>query len=339
MWTLWPALTLQRMATGEKYAQKGEVVLDAETVSQIEGVVKVTAWRAHPETGQRFAVVETLTTLVDPKPWAALPLPTENTLPLSEEGAVDSLSQDQIRPWLLPPIFERLRTGQDQFLAELRPAAALFLRFSGLDYDTDETAGAKLDTFIQWVQHTVARYEGYLIQLTIGDKGSFLYAAFGAPAAHQDDAARAVAAALDLRTIPPALDFITSIQIGLGRGQMRTGAYGSQTRRTYGVIGDAAILAHRLMLVAGQGQIRCDYNTYHATRNHFAFDLLPSLRVKGKADLIQIYQPLGPLEKQESTVQVSLPVSQAIVGRQAELAQIEGAVAARRRWGKPDSAD
>ena len=52
------------------------------------------------------------------------------------------------------------------------------------------------------------RYEGTLIQLTIGDKGSYLYAAFGAPLAHEDDTARAAAAALELRAPPGALGFV-----------------------------------------------------------------------------------------------------------------------------------
>jgi tetratricopeptide (TPR) repeat protein/class 3 adenylate cyclase len=307
--------TLQRMASGEKCAAKGEVVLDAATLTGLEPWLSIKEWRSPPDSEYRFAIIAALTGAVDPQPWPALPL-------------ASALSEDQLRPWLWPAVYERLQGGQAQFLAELRPVAALFLRFGGLDYDADETAGVKLDAFIQWVQHTVARYEGNLIQLTIGDKGSFLYAAFGAPLAHQDDAARAVAAALDLRRPPASLDFISAIQIGLGRGQMRTGAYGSQTRRTYGVIGDEAILAHRLMLVAGPGQIRCDHSTFQATRNHFFFDTLPSLRVKGKAELVQVYQPLGPVEKKEGPGHTLSPGSQMMVGRQAELERINQATAA-----------
>ena len=98
--------------------------------------------------------------------------------------------------------------------AELRPATALFLRFGGLDYDGDEQAGERLDAFVRWVQSVLARREGTLIQLTTGDKGSYLYAAFGAPLAHDDDPARAVAAALELRAPPPDLAFVAPIQIG-----------------------------------------------------------------------------------------------------------------------------
>jgi len=212
--------TLDDMAAAGKQAGREEVVVAAEIVAQSGGRMTVAEWR-QDETGGRFAVVTGLAEPVAGAPWPDL--------------AVDKLTETQARAWLLPPVYERLQSGQGEFLAELRPAVALFLKFSGLDYDRDEAAGEKLDAYIRWVQHTLARYEGSLLQLTIGDKGSFLYAAFGAPLAHDDDPARAIAAALALQALPPALDFISPPQIGLGRGQMRTGAYGSHTRRTYGL--------------------------------------------------------------------------------------------------------
>ena len=46
------------------------------------------------------------------------------------------------------------------------------------------------------------------MQVSIDDKGSYLYAAFGAPVTHEDDTERAVSAALDIsrsqrRACPP----------------------------------------------------------------------------------------------------------------------------------------
>ena len=98
--------------------------------------------------------------------------------------------------------------------------------------------------------------------MTVGDKGSFLYAAFGAPVAHDNDAVRAVQAGLELISPPAALHFITETHIGIAQGQARTGAYGSTTRRSYGVISDDAVLAARLMDAAPSGEIRCAYSVY-----------------------------------------------------------------------------
>ncbi len=50
-------------------------------------------------------------------------------------------------------------------------AIPCFLKFSGIDYDHDVDAQAKLDAFIHWVQTVLAHYEGYLMQLTMGNKG------------------------------------------------------------------------------------------------------------------------------------------------------------------------
>lgn len=122
----------------------------------------------------------------------------------------ESLTEVQVRPWLLPPVYERLSRGQEQFLAEFRLAVPLFMRFSGIDFDGDDDAVQKLDAFIKRVQNILAYYGGYLIQLTIGDKGSYVYGAFGAPLAHHDDPARAVAAALELRSVSETFQILGS---------------------------------------------------------------------------------------------------------------------------------
>ena len=152
----------------------------------------------------------------------------------------------------MPPVYARIKEGQS-FLAELRPrVTSLFLRFTGLDYDGDDSAGEKLDAFICWVETVISRYDGYLIQLTVGDKGSYLYASFGAPVAHEDNAVRAVAAALDLRAKATSFEGIDEVQIGLSAGTMWTGACGGAGHRTYGVMGNETNMAARLMQRARQ---------------------------------------------------------------------------------------
>jgi class 3 adenylate cyclase len=191
----------------------------------------------------------------------------------------------------LPPIYERVRDGKSEFLSELRPTAVVFLAFAGIDYNTDEQAGAALDAFVRWVQAVLSHYDGALLQVSIGDKGSYLYAAFGAPIAHEDDAARAVAAAVDLRS-PPELHGVSSIQIGVAYGQMRAGAYGGAAQRIYGVQGDKTNLAARLMQAASAG-ILCDEATFSAAQARWTFEALPAIAVKGKAQPVAIYRPLS----------------------------------------------
>jgi class 3 adenylate cyclase len=192
---------VDRVAAAEQQLQRGEVAAGAEAVERLSSQAVIQEWRADAS-GEHFAVVTDLTEPVLPTPWPEVP----------------ALSAEIARDWLLPPVYQRLQRGEGEFLAELRLAVALLLKFSGIDYDGDDEAAKKLDAYIRWVQTVLARYGGYLIQLTIGDKGSFLYAAFGAPLAHDDDPVRAVAAAMELRDPPGELDYIDGVQIGLTQG-------------------------------------------------------------------------------------------------------------------------
>ena len=213
----------------------------------------------------RFAVVSNAET--DPvPPWPGL-FPNE-------------LPNSACRPWLLPAVYERVRDGKSEFLAELRPAAALFLGSSGIDFDADREAEATLDTFVRWVQAVVARYGGSLLQVTIGDKGSYLYATFGVPVAHKDDAKRAVAAALELRSPSPHDSSITGIRIGVAYGQMRAGAYGGPQQRTYSVQGTRTNLAAHRMRHAEE-EILCDEAIFLAARTIVSFEPMPPIPAKG----------------------------------------------------------
>jgi class 3 adenylate cyclase/tetratricopeptide (TPR) repeat protein len=295
--------TLQRMALAEGAAREREVLLDAPVVASAPDELVVTEWRTHPETGDRFAVIAHSLTSVQPAPWPDLPMGT--------------LDEAQIRPWVLPPLRKRLAVGHERFLADLRSTTALFLKFSGIDYDGDDAAGWKLDAYTRWVQEVVDRHGGSLIQLTTGDKGSFFYAAFGAPVAHDDDVARAVKAALSLQTPPEEFEFITGTQIGLAQGQARTGAYGSRARSSYGVIGKDVVLAARLMEAAPPNEMRCSYDVYRHVRNQIAFESLLSIRVKGKAELVRVYRPMGAQTQKDRP-----GTEDKMVGRQAEVAQL-----------------
>ena len=242
---------------------------------------------------------------VAPNPWPALP--------------ADALTDEQVRPWLLAPVYERLRIGNGDFLAELRPAVAVFTRFDGIDYENDAEAGAKLDAYIRRVQAILARYGGTLIQVTLGDKGSYWYAAFGAPIAHEDDAARAALAALEIRAID--LPFIQASQLGISQGQMRSGAYGSDDRRTYDMLGDEVNLAARLMQAATTSQILVSARVRNATGNAFNWQELPAIQVKGKTRPIALHA-LQSANTRPGMRLLEPRYALPMVGRAAQLIQI-----------------
>ena len=230
--------TVARLAMGEHLATRGEVLIDAPTAEALASRATLTEWRT-AESGERFAVLSAL-------------LAASGFL---APGIPSLIPDENLRPWVLPAIFEREQSGHGVFLTELRPAVAIFLRFVGIDYDDDEEAGEKLDTLIRQAQGILARYGGALLALIIGDKGSYLYAVFGAPVMYEDDTRRAVQAALALQQLPGTLAFLPPVQIGISRGMMRVGAYGGVTRHTYGALGDDVNLAARLMQASAPGEI------------------------------------------------------------------------------------
>ncbi len=297
--------TLYRLAAGEHHAEKGDVLLDEATVAALEGHTNILEWRDDQESGARFAVVNRLNVTVGSDPWPSLP--------------PDALSNEQIRPWLLPPVYERLKDGMGEFLTELRPTAALFLRFSGIDYDDDFEAQSKLDTYVRAVQHILHRYDNYMLQMTIGDKGSYFYSSFGAPLAFEDDSIRAVSAARELRDL--RMEFATHVQIGVSQGRARTGAYGSLTRRTYGALGDEVNIAARLMQSAESGQVLINQNVQKVAADAFTWEELAPLQVKGKSQPVTVFRLIGEKEHRATSLYESkyaLPM----VGRTNELSSV-----------------
>jgi hypothetical protein len=201
------------------------------------------------------------------------------------DTSVPVLSDEELRPWLLRPIYDHLCRGSPQFLAESRAAVALFLKFGELDYDHDAAAGQTLDAFIRWTQHVIDQHGGHLIQLTIGDKASYLYATFGALIAHDDDAQRALAAARQLISLPPEVSPISKVQIGLSQGRMFAGIYGGSVRCTFGVLGDDVNLAARLMSLAMPGQILVSKRIFESAIGGYHFQSLGQIQIKNKTAL------------------------------------------------------
>lgn len=260
--------TLDRLAASARLAGPADVIVDAQTLAALGGAASVAAWRE--DRRGRAAAVEAL----------AAPV-----APVAPPGPVH-LDDASLRPWLLPAVFARLRHSGAPLLAELRPAVALMLQFSGIDYEAAD-AGERLDRYIRQVQRVVARYEGALIDVTMADKGGYLYLAFGAPVAHEDDPARALRAALELR------DLAGAARVGVSQGLMRAGPYGGDTRCAYGVLGDEVNLACRLMSAAAPGQILVSDTLQRALGAGFAWRALPELRVRGRRQAVAVAQLTG----------------------------------------------
>jgi len=130
--------------------------------------------------------------------------------------------------------------------------------------------------------------------------GDGLMALFGAPYRSDDDAVRAVRAAIAMQQrmkefvqelVEMNLPAI-AIGIGINTGPATVGYIGSEQRLDYTAIGDTVNLAARLESTAARGQIRVSQTTREAIGDHFPTHLIGTITVKGREQPVQVYEVL-----------------------------------------------
>jgi predicted ATPase/class 3 adenylate cyclase len=296
-----------RVAVLEGAAERGEVLVDPQIKDALAGQAEFGESRMDDYKEVLAWVIKSLDKIPEAEPW-----PNIDFL---------EIPPGMVEPWIISAVRKRLGSGMGDFFTELRPATAMFVKFEGIDFEGDSQADKKLDAFFSWVQVIVNEYEGVVHQLTVGDKGSFLYAAFGAPISHEDDTLRAMSVALEIRKLADNLDFISGVKTGMGRGSTRTGAYGGPTRRTYGVLGDQVNLAARLMGKAKAGEILVSDSVYREGKRSFRLLTLPEIRVKGKTEPVAVHRLEDKAERafgSDTSEGQGVPM----IGRREELSQI-----------------
>ncbi|MEM7797750.1 MAG: AAA family ATPase [Chloroflexota bacterium] len=226
--------TIHRVALLGSLTHSSEISICVECINRFGQELNVV-----PGRNKHFVILREFEGEVPPIPWS--------------QNGLDHLSPEDLRPWLLPSLFNHVRQG-GTIVGDLRPVTPMMIRFTEPDFDNDPDASEKLNAYVSWVQRVVHSFGGTLIQFSIGDKGANLYAPFGAPIAHENDRERATLAALALHNPPTEVAPPGGIQIGLSRGNVWTGACGAAARFTYGVMGDDVNLAARLMITAQPGQ-------------------------------------------------------------------------------------
>ncbi|MDZ4826135.1 MAG: adenylate/guanylate cyclase domain-containing protein [Actinomycetota bacterium] len=162
--------------------------------------------------------------------------------------------------------------------------------------------------------------------------GDELVALFGAPVAHEDDAERAVRAALrmqeTLTRVAGEAETPLRIRVGVNTGEVLVGAMRAGGEST--VMGDVVNTAHRLQTLAAPGDVVVGAGTYAATRDAIEYEPLGLHAVKGRDEPVDAYRALHAL---------TLPGRRRergrtpLVGRDAEVAALRHALhmAARRR--------
>jgi adenylate cyclase len=152
-----------------------------------------------------------------------------------------------------------------------------------------------LNRYLTVATDAVEAYGGTVSDLL----GDGVFAFFGAPVLHSNDAERAMRAALELQDHVVRLDIPSMpgvrLQTGIGitTGQVLAGNIGSERRMHYAVVGDPVNVASRLQSVAGPGQILVDKATHDAVEHLVVSQDLGTLRLAGKGDWVPAFNIIG----------------------------------------------
>jgi class 3 adenylate cyclase/tetratricopeptide (TPR) repeat protein len=183
----------------------------------------------------------------------------------------------------------------------------------------------------------VARYEGF-VEKFVGDA---VMAVFGAPAAHEDDPERALAAALDMLDRGARLSHewkgrlgqTIELHVGVHTGPVVAGSLGNAAEAAYAVTGDTVNITARL-LAASSGAVLVSDATYALTRHRFAFEPAGEIEVRGKSKPIRVHRLRGALaEPRSARGLAALGLAAPLVGRADELGQLLAAFERMQRGG------
>jgi class 3 adenylate cyclase/predicted ATPase len=233
---------------------------------------------------------------------ARVPTTAATVASTAQETTGASLQVDEQRAFVL----EEQRKVVTVLFADL--AAPI----GGLDAETLRTV---LGAYFSGVAAEIRRYGG-TIDKYIGDA---VMAVFGAPISHEDDAARAVHAALGIQTsihrLNERLDreyhARLAVRVGVNTGEVVAGLLAGEVP-AYTVTGDAVNTAQRIESATPPDEVLVGEETQVLARKSFAFEPVPPLTLKGKAQPIPAYRVSRPLE-------AAAAGGPPLVGRRAEL--------------------
>ena len=201
-------------------------------------------------------------------------------------------SAELLRPYLLEPTLATVDTGYRTWLAELRRVTVLFANLRGLDYDRSDIFDRAQDA-IRVAARATERFGGTVNEIVADDKGTTLVASWGLPSlTHEDDASRALQAAIAIRSDLSSV--VEGAAIGVATGRVFCGDRGSDERRDYAMIGQTVNLAARLMQATSEG-VLCDEATSRdafarGVETHVDFESLPPFVLKGYSEPVRVFR-------------------------------------------------
>ena len=167
-----------------------------------------------------------------------------------------------------------------------------------------EVARRRVTQFFERVSHSVTTHGG-IVEKFAGDA---VLAAFGIPQAHEDDAERAVRAALAM--LDSVAELGLEARVGVESGEVVV----DEADSTFAT-GEAVTLAARLQQAAGAGEVLIGPHAYRLTSGRLQTEDVGPLDVKGFGDRIWTWRAEAVLDGAPKRGGVAAP----LVGREAEL--------------------
>jgi adenylate cyclase len=219
---------------------------------------------------------------------------------LVEQARREAVILSNFQRYFAPDLARQIAGERDEIQAggSKRWVVVLFSDIRGFtslseQMSPDEIAKLLTEYFTEMVE--IVFEHGGTLDKFIGDS---LMALWGAPLARQDDADRAIEAAIGMQRTLARLNAhwarlgrrAISIGIGINVGEVFAGNIGSDRRLEYTVIGDAVNTAARLCAGAGRGEILIAEPLYAALAAPPPVTALEPLPLRGKAQAVPVYR-------------------------------------------------
>ena len=223
--------------------------------------------------------------------------------------------------------------------AERRQLTVMFCDLVGSTHLSSQLDPEELRDVVRAYQaacnNVIQRFEGYVAQ-HLGD-GLLIY--FGYPAAHEDDAQRAVRTGLGIidamqalnQQFAPAHGVQLAVRIGIHTGLVVIGDIGAGERQEQLALGETPNLAARLQELAEPDTVVISNASHELAQGYFEFDALGEHLLRGVEASMMIYRAL-----RESGVRNRLDIASArgltpLVGRESAVALLQ------ERWRQAQS--
>ncbi|MEX0984663.1 MAG: adenylate/guanylate cyclase domain-containing protein [Actinomycetota bacterium] len=194
--------------------------------------------------------------------------------------------------------------------------------------DAEDMRGL-MDRYFATARDVIERHGG-VIEKFIGDA---VMAVWGTPVTHEDDAERAVRAALELTDAVVAMGAAENLPLQARGGVLTGEAATSQGSGNQGMVtGDMVNTASRLQSAADPGEVFVGEATFRAASRAVAFEQVGDLTLKGKEEPVRAWRALRVVAERQGANRMT--IEPPFVGRNEELRLLKELLHATGREGK-----